>query len=57
VTSLGMKNDIEVIIIDPTFGMTEEDLLNSHTWNELYYELDWCRHESSGLFFLSLQVR
>jgi WD40 repeat protein len=47
--------DIEVICIDMKVGLVDDHDIHHLLWNDSSKEIDKCRNNSSGLFFLSLQ--
>ena len=49
------KHGIEVSISDMRWGVRDASTLLHLTWLECKRELERCRSQSSGLFFLSLQ--
>ena len=50
-----MQYDIEVTFVDMRWGIRDTHTLQHQTWLECQKELQRCRDESCGLFFLSLQ--
>jgi hypothetical protein len=50
-----IQSDIEVTFVDMRWGIRDEHTLKHQTWAECQKELQRCRDESCGLFFLSLQ--
>jgi hypothetical protein len=51
----GLRVGVEVTFVDMRWGVRDENTLDHRTWIECSRELERCRRESSGLFFLSLQ--
>ena len=54
-SQLGRLYNIEVIFVDMRWGLVDENTIDHLTWISCSAELERCREESSGLFFLSLQ--
>ena len=48
-------HNIDVIFADLRWGLVDENTLDHLTWISCSRELERCRKESSGMFFLSLQ--
>ena len=46
---------VEVTLVDMRWGVRDENTLDHRTWIDCWVELERCRVESRGLFFLSLQ--
>ena len=51
----GQRVGVEVTFVDMRWGVRDENTLDHRTWLECSRELERCRRDSSGLFFLSLQ--
>ena len=51
----GIPHGVEVTFVDMRWGIRDEHTLKHRTWLECQRELQRCRDESCGLFFLSLQ--
>ena len=49
------KHEIEVIIVDLRTGVRDESTLDQETWIVCSDMLNYCKKESSGIFFFSLQ--
>ena len=49
------EHGIEVIFFDFRFGITDQITLDHKTWEESSKAIEWCKLESMGLAFLSLQ--
>jgi hypothetical protein len=47
--------NIDVTFVDMRWGVRDENTLDHRTWIECSRELERCREESLGLFFVSLQ--
>ncbi len=48
--------NIQVSFSDMRWGVTDESTLDHRTWIECSREIERCREESAGMFFLSLQA-
>ena len=48
-------HSVLVALTDMRWGVRDENTLDHRTWIECSRELERCRNESTGLFFLSLQ--
>lgn len=46
---------IQVIFVDMRWGVRDENSCDHKTWVECSNALNWCKTESMGIFFLSLQ--
>ena len=51
----GSQRDVDVSFVDMRWGVRDENTLDHRTLIECANELERCRTESTGLFFLSLQ--
>ena len=49
------KHEIEVIIVDLRTGVRDESTLDQETWIVCSDMLNYCKKESSGIFFFSMQ--
>ena len=49
------EHRIDVIFVDLRTGVRDESSLDHETWNVCRDMLNYCKEESSGLFFFSLQ--
>ncbi len=47
---------IEICFVDMRWGIVDQSTLDHRTWIECSRELERCRAESAGIFFLSLQA-
>jgi hypothetical protein len=54
-TQIARIYNVEVIFVDMRWGLVDENTIDHLTWISCSAELERCREESSGLFFLSLQ--
>ena len=52
---IGQSSSVDVTLADMRWGVRDENTLDHRTWIECSRELERCRQESSGIFFLSLQ--
>jgi WD40 repeat protein len=46
---------IQVIFVDMRWGIRDKSSLDHQTWWECSLALEWCKKQSMGIFFLSLQ--
>ena len=53
---LGSLHGIEVMAVDLRYGIPDEATLMHTTWEDCSRELERCRAESGGVFFISLQA-
>ena len=51
----GRARGVEATLVDMRWGVRDENTLDHRTWIDCWVELERCRAESRGLFFLSLQ--
>jgi hypothetical protein len=47
--------EIQVIFVDMRWGVRDENSCDHLTWIECAMGINWCKTESTGIFFLSLQ--
>lgn len=47
---------VQVIFVDMRWGVRDENSCDHKTWVECSNALNWCKTESMGIFFLSLQA-
>ena len=52
---LACVHGVEVMALDLRYGIPDEAALMHTTWNDCSRELERCRAESGGIFFVSLQ--
>ena len=52
---LACLHSVEVSAVDLRYGIPDEASLMHTTWNDCARELERCRAESVGIFFVSLQ--
>ena len=52
---LARLHSIDVMAVDLRYGIPDEATLMHTTWNDCSRELERCRTESGGIFFISLQ--
>ena len=52
----GREHGIDVVMMDLCFGIPEDAIKYHTTWEDCMREVERCRQESGGLFFISLQA-
>jgi hypothetical protein len=52
---MGLAYDIEVTFVDMRWGISDDHTIDHKTWDECRREIERCKENSSGLFFISLQ--
>jgi hypothetical protein len=53
--TIGQDKGVEVMFVDFRWGIRSHSFLEHGTWQDCREGLDFCKSNSSGLFFLSLQ--
>ena len=49
------KHGIQVILVDMRWGIKDENTLDHKTWIECAKGIHWCKQQSTGIAFMSLQ--
>lgn len=52
---IGQRYGIAVIFVDMRWGIQDENTVNHQTWEQCAKAIEWCKVESMGIAFLSLQ--
>jgi WD40 repeat protein len=52
---IGQRYGIQVIFVDMRWGIQDQNTVHHKTWEECAKVIEWCKVESMGLAFLSLQ--
>ena len=50
------ENGVEVVLVDLRFGIPDDAAKFHTTWEDCKREVERCRQESGGIFFISLQA-
>ena len=53
---VGRENGVEVVLVDLRFGIPDDAAKFHSTWEDCKREVERCRQESGGIFFISLQA-
>jgi hypothetical protein len=51
----GAPEGVEITFVDMRWGVRDENTLDHQTWIACSREIERCREESNGIFFISLQ--
>jgi len=50
-----ISDGVVISFVDMRFGVKDENTLDHQTWTACSKEIEMCRRESDGIFFVSLQ--
>ena len=53
---IARENGVEVVLVDLRFGIPDDAAKFHTTWEDCKREVERCRQESGGIFFISLQA-
>ena len=53
--NIGHQHGIQVIFVDMRWGIQDQNTRDHKTWEECVKAIEWCKLESMGIVFLSLQ--